>query len=239
MATAVALVPARSGSTRVPGKNIANLAGQPLIAYTVVAAREAQLFTTVLVSTDSDEIAAIARRYGADALLRPAELATATSPDLEWVLHAMDGRDEDCFALLRPTSPFRSAETIRRAFVQLRALGERADSVRAVEPVRQHPAKMWRVDGDLMQPVLEGATDGTPWHSMQAPSLPPLFVQNSSLEVAWTRVLRGPRPSIAGERVAPFFTEGAEGFSVDYPGDLERAEALVASGEATLPRVGP
>jgi N-acylneuraminate cytidylyltransferase len=233
----VALVPARAGSTRVPGKNIAPLAGHPLIAYAIAAALEAQLFTTVLVSTDSEEIAAIARRYGADTLLRPTELATATSPDLEWVLHAMDGRDEECFALLRPTSPFRSAETIRRAFEQLRALGERADSVRAVEPVRQHPAKMWRVEGDLMRPVLAGETGGTPWHSMQAPSLPPVLVQNSSLEIAWTRVLRGPRPSIAGERVAPFFTEGAEGFSVDYPGDLERAEELVASGEATLPRV--
>jgi CMP-N,N'-diacetyllegionaminic acid synthase len=236
---AVALVPARSGSTRVPGKNIAPLAGHPLIVYTIAAALEAQRFTTVLVSTESEEIAAVARRYGAEALLRPAELATATSPDVDWVVHAMDGRDEDCFALLRPTSPFRSAATIRRALDRLVELGERADSIRAVEPTRQHPAKMWRIDGELMHPVLAGETDGTPWHSMQAPSLPPVFVQNSSLEAAWTRVLRGEQPSIAGDRVAPFFSEGAEGFSVDYPGDLERAEALVARGEATLPRVEP
>jgi N-acylneuraminate cytidylyltransferase len=233
----VALVPARAGSTRVPGKNIASLAGHPLIAYTIAAARESACFETVLVSTDSEEIAAIARRYGAETRLRPAELAGAESPDIGWVLHAMEGRDDDCFALLRPTSPFRSAGTIRRAVEQLLALGEGADSVRAVEPPRQHPAKMWRLDGELMRPVLEGETDGTPCHSMQAPSLPPVFVQNSSLEVAWTRVLRVPQPSIAGERVAPFFTEGAEGFSVDYPGDLERAEALVASGEATLPGI--
>jgi hypothetical protein len=61
-------------------------------------------------------------------------------------------------------------------------------------------------------------------------------VQNSSLEIAWRHVLEG-EPSIAGERVAPFFTEGAEGFSIDYPGDLERAERLLAAGEAELPRV--
>jgi N-acylneuraminate cytidylyltransferase len=234
---AIALVPARSGSTRVPGKNVHPLAGHPLIAYSIAAAQETGLFGTVLVSTDAEDIAKVARRYGADVVLRPAELATATSPDVEWVLHAMDGRDHEVFALLRPTSPFRSAATIRRAFDRLVALEGRADSVRAVEPTRQHPAKMWRVEGELMQPVLEGATKGTPWHSHQAPSLPPVLVQNSSLEVAWSHVLGGDAPSIAGERVAPFHTEGAEGFSIDYPGDFERAEELLARGEAALPEV--
>jgi N-acylneuraminate cytidylyltransferase len=63
---------------------------------------------------------------------------------------------------------------------------------------------------------------------MQYQSLPEIWVQNSSLEIAWRRVLEGDQPSIAGDRVAPFFTEGDEGFSIDYPEDLERAERLVA-----------
>ncbi len=62
-------------------------------------------------------------------------------------------------------------------------------------------------------------------------------MQNSSLEIAWTRVVRGPRPEIAGERIAPFLTEGAEGFSIDYPEDLEQAEALLARGDAVLPPI--
>jgi N-acylneuraminate cytidylyltransferase len=95
---------------------------------------------------------------------------------------------------------------------------------------------MWIVDGELMRPVLERPDAGTPWHSMQYQSLPPVYVQNSSLELAWRRVLDG-EPSIAGTRVAPFLTEGHEGFSIDYPDDVERAEALVARGEAALPRV--
>ncbi|HEY3183251.1 MAG TPA: acylneuraminate cytidylyltransferase family protein, partial [Gaiellaceae bacterium] len=113
MPAAVALVPARAGSQRVPGKNVLPLAGHPLIAYTIAAARESGVFAAVVVSTDSDEIAEIARRYGADVPgLRPAELATSTSPDIEWVLHVMSNRSEDLFAILRPTSPFRSAATI-------------------------------------------------------------------------------------------------------------------------------
>lgn len=236
MPTAVALVPARSGSERVPGKNIAPLGGHPLIAYSIAAAHESGVFGTVVVSTDSREIAEIAGRYGAEVQgLRPAEMSTATSYDIEWVLHVMRGRDEEIFAILRPTSPFRTGATIRRAFERLVELGDRADSIRAVEPARQHPAKMWTLAGDLLEPLLPQPEDETPLHSRQYQALPKVYAQNSSLELAWSRVLDDSLPTISGRRVAPFFTEGAEGFSIDYPEDLERAETLLASGEASLP----
>src|SRR5947207_2682992 len=148
--SAVALIPARAGSQRVPGKNVKPLAGHPLIAYTIAAAVESRLFDDVVVSTDSQEIADIAVEYGAEA----PELATATSPDIEWVRHTLrllagGGRSYDLFSLLRPTSPFRRAETIRRAFDRLMAWGDEADSIRAVELCRQHPGKMWILDGEL------------------------------------------------------------------------------------------
>ena len=227
--TAVALVPARAGSQRVPGKNVRELAGHPLLAYTVAAARESGVFTEVVVSTDSEEIAEVARAYGAAVPgLRPAEMSTATSPDVEWVVHVMGDRDEDAFAILRPTSPFRTAATIRRAWAQFEALGDRVDSLRAVELVKQHPGKMWLVEGDLMRPLLEQGAGEVPFHSTQYAALPAVYVQNSSLELAWRGVLDGSRPTIAGERVAPFLTEGLEGLSIDYPEDFERAEALAA-----------
>ena len=236
MPTAVALIPARSGSQRVPGKNVVPLVGHPLIAYSIASAQESGIFTAVIVSTDSEEIAAVARQYGAEVPgLRPSEMSTATSPDIEWVLHVMDGRDEDVFAILRPTSPFRSAATIRRAYDRLVELGDRADSIRAVEKARQHPGKMWTVDGDLLEPLLPQPEGETPLHSRQYHALPEVWVQNSSLELAWSRVLHDPLPTISGRRVAPFFTDDAEGLSIDYPEDVERVERLVASGEATLP----
>jgi N-acylneuraminate cytidylyltransferase len=213
------------------------LAGHPLIAYSIAAAQESELFSAVVVSTDSDEIAEIARRYGAEVPgLRPAEIATATSPDIEWVVQAMCDRAEDAFAILRPTSPFRGAATIRRAWEQLLALGDRADSIRAVELVKQHPGKMWLVDGDLMRPLLDQGPADVPYHSTQYAALPKVYVQNSSLEIAWRRVLTGVHPTIAGARVAPFVTEGAEGFSIDYPEDVERAVQLLAAGAVELSR---
>ena len=236
MPTCVAFVPARGGSQRVPGKNVLELAGRPLIAYSIASALESGVFTEVVVSTDAPAIADVATRYGAVVVDRPAELATAVSPDVDWVVHAMRGRDEDAFAILRPTSPFRTAATIVRAWTRFLELGARVSSIRAVERCRQHPAKMWMLDGDLMSPVLERPDPGTPWHSMQYQALPEVWVQNSSLEIAWRHVLDG-APSIAGTHVAPFFTEGFEGFSVDYPDDVTRAEQLVALGEAALPGV--
>jgi CMP-N,N'-diacetyllegionaminic acid synthase len=228
------LIPARAGSVRVPGKNLLRLGGHPLIAYSIASAQESRVFTEVLVSTDSSEVADVSRRYGATVVERPAELATATSPDIDWVLHAMASRSEGAFAILRPTSPFRSAGTIRRAWARLLELGDRADSIRAVERCRQHPAKMWTLHGELLRPVLERPGPGTPWHSMQYQSLPEVWAQNSSLEIAWRSVLDGKRPTIAGERIAPFFTEGAEGFSIDYPEDFKTAEQLIASGAGVL-----
>jgi len=222
----------------VPGKNVAPLAGHPLLAYAIAGAHESGVFEDVVVSTDSDEIAEVAERYGATVPgLRPAAISNGTSPDIEWVLHVMAGRTEALFSILRPTSPFRTGKTIRRAFDRLVALGDRADSIRAVEPARQHPGKMWTFDGDLLEPLLPQAEGSTPTHSLQYHSLPTVYVQNSSLEIAWSHVLAAELPTISGVRVAPFFTEGWEGFSVDYPGDLELAEQAVERGEAALPAV--
>jgi CMP-N,N'-diacetyllegionaminic acid synthase len=236
--TAVALIPARAGSQRVPGKNILPLAGHPLIAYSIAAAHESGIFCAIVVSTDSEEIAEIARRYGAEVPgLRPVEMSTATSSDIEWVLHVMRDRDEEIFGILRPTSPFRTGGTIRRAFERLVELGDAADSIRAVEPARQHPGKMWTLHRDLLEPLLAQPEGETPLHSRQYQALPKVYAQNSSLELAWARVLDDPVPTISGRRVAPFFTEGWEGFSIDYPGDVELAEGALARGEAALPAV--
>jgi CMP-N,N'-diacetyllegionaminic acid synthase len=235
--SAVALIPARAGSERVPGKNVRPLAGHPLLAYSIAAARESGLFEQVVVSTDSDEIASVATRYGAEIPeLRPAALGTATSPDIEWVQHMLGVLpDYELFSLLRPTSPFRGAKTIRRAWDLFIGQDPPADSIRAVELTRQHPGKMWVLDGDMMRPLLDQTPGEVPTHSRQYKSLPEVYVQNSSLEIAWTRITAD--GEIAGQRVMPFFTEGHEGLTIDYEDDWVLAERLVESGEAVLPEV--
>jgi CMP-N,N'-diacetyllegionaminic acid synthase len=236
----IALIPARSGSERVPQKNIRPLAGHPLLAYAIATARQSGVAERVVCSTDSEEIAEVARRYGADVpFLRPSELATSTSPDVEWLAYTLETLPEryDLFALIRATNPFRGPEVIRGGLEQLLATSE-ADSIRAVERVKQHPGKMWVLDeGErTMRPLLDQSRLEVAWHAGQYPALPPVYSQNSALEIAWTRVVSetGTRE---GAVVAPYFTEGYEGFNIDDEDDWERAERLLAAGRVHLPPV--
>ncbi len=241
MAASVALIPARAGSLRVPGKNVRPLAGHPLLAYSIAAAHASHVFDAVVVSTDSPDIARVAAHYGAEVpVLRPAELAGSTSPDIEWVTHmleilARDGRSFETFAILRPTSPCRSGALIRRAR-DLLVSEPRADSVRAVQRCREHPGKMWTLDGPFMRPLLAQPQGQVPLHSRQYHALPEVYVQDSSLEIAWTRVADSGL-DIAGSAVLALLSEGWEGFSIDYPDDWERVESAVRRGEASLPEV--
>jgi len=237
----VALVPARSGSQRVKHKNIRPLAGHPLIAYTIAAARGSGVFADTIVSTDSEHYAKVARHYGAEApFLRAREIADATSPDIDWVMHALEtlaaaGRSYDAFAILRPTSPFRKPETIRRAW-RIFSDAEGADSLRAIEKVEQHPGKMWVVRNNRMLPLMPLSPEEKPWHSQQKAALPEVYVQNASLEIAWTGMALRTR-SIAGSVLVPFFTEGDEGIDINAPQDWWYAEHLIERGEARLPAV--
>ena len=249
----MAFIPARQGSKRVPGKNVRVLAGHPVIAYSIAPALESRVFESVIVSTDAEDIAAIARHYGAEVpFLRPPAFAGDTSPDIEWLEHALvelekHGRAWDCFSLLRPTSPFRTAGMIRRAWERFTSQ-EGADSLRAVEKCAQHPGKMWVIRGDRMFPLLpfglasqegrggEGEQAEQPWHSTPYQALPPVYVQNASLEMAWTRVVFE-RRTIAGDVLVPFLTEGYEGFDINDPYDWMVAERLLADGAVQLPRV--
>jgi CMP-N,N'-diacetyllegionaminic acid synthase len=234
-------VPARSGSKRIPGKNVRPLAGHPLVAYTVSAAIESGVFAAVIVSTDSAAVAEIARHYGAETpFLRPAALAADLAPDIEWVRHALDslerlGRSWESFSILRPTSPFRQADTIRRAWTEFTA-ADGIDSLRAIEPCRQHPGKMWVMAGTRIVPLLRDGPTSPPWHSMPYQALPEVYIQNASLEIAWSRTVRE-TGSIAGTVIHPFLTRGQEGFDVNDSRDWWYAEHLLQAGQGALPPV--
>lgn len=221
-------------------KNVRLLRGHPVLAYTICAARASSVFDSIIVSTDSELYAEIARHYGAEVpFLRPAEISSETSPDIEWVRFTLErlestGRRYDCFSILRPTSPFRKAETIQRAWLRF-TQAEGADSLRAVEKAEQHPGKMWVAEQDRIVPLLP-SPEGTPWHSQQYAALPTVYVQNASLEIAWSRVVRE-TGTIAGAVLVPFFTERDEGVDINSEQDWWYAQHLLERGEASLPPI--
>lgn len=237
----VALIPARSGSKRVPNKNIRLLNDHPLLAYTISSALESGIFDSVICATDSSLYAEIAKHYGAEVpFLRSEEISGDRSPDIAWVKWILeklsnDGRHFDVFSILRPTSPLRMPETIERAW-DLFIKDNRADSLRAVEKCAQHPGKMWSIRGDRMLPLMPFELNDTPWHSCQYSALPEVYVQNASLEIAWTRVVID-KHTISGESIIPFVTEGLEGFDINQPDDWLLLEQYLKNKDAILPAI--
>jgi N-acylneuraminate cytidylyltransferase len=234
----IAIIPARAGSKRVADKNIRPVAGHPMLAYSIAGARQSGIFQRILVSSDSDRYAAIARHYGAEApFLRPPEMATSTSPDIEFLRHVFANIPDryDCFSILRPTSPFRQGATIRRAWAEFLAVPN-ADSLRAVELCHEHPGKMWTLEPPFVRPLLDQTHLEVPWYDSQYQALARVYVQNSALEIAWTRVI-AETGTKGGKNIVPFFTDAAEGLSVDYEDDWLAVERMIEKGTATLPEI--
>lgn len=153
----LAVIPARGGSKGIPGKNIKDLYGQPLIAYTIQAALDCKKIDRVVVSTDSEEIAGVAKKYGADVpFLRPAALAMDTSKTIDAVIDVLERLQEtyEYVVLLQPTSPLRTAEDIEKAIDKAIATGK---DVASVSLVKEHPVLMREIgDDDALVPLLSG-----------------------------------------------------------------------------------
>jgi CMP-N,N'-diacetyllegionaminic acid synthase len=238
----IALIPARSGSKRLLSKNIKILNNHPLIAYSITAAIESGIFSRIVVSTEDPEFAQISKYYGADVpFLRPYEFASDSSPDIEWLKFTLekllieDG-GYDVYFILRPTSPFRSSKTIKRAWKKFN-LNNDIHSLRAIEKCRQHPYKMWKIEGKIMKPLINNPdSDAIPWHSKQYHSLPEIYVQNASLEIAWS-FLPLKHNTISGEKIMPFITDNYEGFDINDSHDWIVAEHLIRTGKAKLPDI--
>src|SRR5512145_1145659 len=154
MTEILALIPARGGSKGIPRKNIRSFAGYPLIAWSIAAAKQSSLVTRVIVSTDDEEIAAVAHEWGAETpFLRPAELAQDKTTDLPVFEHALQWLEEhegyrpEIVLQLRPTSPIRPKDMLDRS-IRILLNHADADCVRGVVPAGQNPFKMWRFDGE-------------------------------------------------------------------------------------------
>lgn len=159
----VALIPARGGSKTVPRKNIRLFMEHPLIAYSIAAAKLSQKINRIIVSTDSDEIAGISKKYGAEVpFLRPAELARDESPDIDFVKHAIlwfaehEKKIPEYLVHLRPTTPIRSYKVLDKA-IHLISQDKFASSMRSAS-VCIHPPYKWFVKGqdNYMEPLIKG-----------------------------------------------------------------------------------
>ena len=220
------VIPARGGSKGIAHKNLAIVAGRPLLAYTADAARASRRLSRVIVSTDDPAIADAARALDLDVpFFRPPELATDTTPMLPVVQHAVDAMSADGFAadavvLLQPTSPLRRAEHIDRAVELLESSG--ADSVVAVTevPHQFNPVSVMRLEGDRLVPFLDGP------QVFRRQDKPLVFARNGPAVLA-TRADVVRRGSLYGDDSRALLMTPEESLDIDSEADLERLEYLL------------
>lgn len=233
----IAFIPARSGSKRLPGKNIRMLGGIPLLCHSVRAAWSSGVFEHVFLITDSADYLEIGMACGAESLgLRPASISGDDSPDIDWLTWALDQLESDgivpeIVSILRPTSPFRSGSIICEA-MRLFLDHPTADSLRAVSKSNIHPGKMWVLGNCYMQPLLPFNFNGVIWHSTQTAALPTVYFQNASLEIARHSSVRRTK-SIAGEIVLPFVSGELDSLDINTESDFRYAEYLLDKGLVT------
>jgi len=248
----IALIPAKGDSTRIPKKNIIPLGGHPLIAYTIHAAIQSGIFESIYVSTDSQNIAFIAEKYGIGTMiaymrtirnkngtiLERSYIDTEITPDILWVKDVLSKIEApDYFMILRPTSPFRTEMTIKRAWRQYQDFDEH-DSMKSVERCKQHPYKQWEIDNDYLISLsyLKPRDDNQRGFELPYQSLPEIYAQNGCIDIGETRNVIY-RNTVFGEKIMPFFTEGYEGFDLNRREDLILAEALIERGLIKLPKI--
>lgn len=233
----ITLIPARCGSKRIPDKNIHILGGKPLMAHTIETAIQSGLFKDVIVSSDSEVYLDIAKSYGANTILTPANhtvIHQDHSNDFPWIEHALcelknQGKEYDAFCVLRPTNPFRTIDMLKRAIFKFEKLSGlnylRTDfSMRAVENCKQHPCKMWTLHGSKIIPLF--GSPAMKLFTQPYQQLPPVLAQNASLEIGFTMTVFD-RKSHTEDNIYPFFTEGLEGFDINTIDDLKYAEYIM------------
>lgn len=236
-ARVIALIPARSGSKGIPHKNIREMAGKPLLAYSIEQARSARLVERTIVSTDDPAYAEISRRHGAETpFLRPGGIAQDASTDLEVFTHALtwlsenEGHVPEICVHLRPTHPVRPPGGIDAA---VRLLLDRPDldSVRSVAPAAETPYKMWRRGSDgLLTPVAPPPLPEAA--SLPRQLLPAVYLQNASIDAVRSRVILEKR-SMTGDRIYGQVMD--ESFDIDTSVQWEAAARRLAAGGTAGP----
>ncbi len=231
-----AIIPARGGSKGVPKKNIKLLGGYPMVAYSIVAARLCQRIERVIVSTDSLEIADIARSYGAEVpFLRPSKFSQDNSPNIDFILHALDwfqSNEEsqpDFLVQLLPTTPLRDPVLIDSA-IQAMKVNDEATSLRSVHQLAEPPQKMMGIKGEFLVGFFPD--DSRPeYFNLPRQTFPPAYQPNGYVEIIKTSFVRSGN-GLFGPKILAFITPVTP--EVDRPEDFEYLKYLIEKKGHTL-----
>ena len=216
------VIPARSGSKGVPNKNIRVIHGKPLLAHSIDYAKRSCLVDDIVVSTDSEDYAVIAQRYGAKVpFIRPKNLAEDDTQDYPVMLHALLESERiykkiyDVLILLRPTSPVRQEGLIEKGIKLLN--DSNADSIRAVTPVSEHAHRQWILENGFIRGLFDSQIKES--YNLPRQELPKLVFQTGDIEIVRRNTLVE-LGSVSGEKVMPLFVN--DYYDIDSERDIKK-----------------
>lgn len=233
--SSLGIIPARGGSKGIPGKNIKLLAGKPLIAWAIDSAKNSTLLDRVIVSTDDEEIAKVAKEYGAIVpFIRPKEISGDLATDVEFIEHALtfleetEGYKPDIVLRLPPTSPLRTGEHID-AGIKTLVDTEGADASRPIVESPKHPYKFWVTEegSPFLKPFLDESITGfAEPHNLPRQLFPKVYMHTGAMDVVWVKTIREQR-STSGKNLAYFHMDAESSINIDHPIDFVIAEVLL------------
>lgn len=226
----LALVTARGGSKGVPMKNIREVAGKPLLAYNIETAKKSEYVDRIIVSTDNEEIASVAREYNAEVpFMRPNKYARDRSRDfpvlkhcVEW-LQQNENYEPDIIAHLRPTGPLLTADELNASIEKFQRHPE-ADSLRSVKPASKNPYKMYETEGEYLEPFLDHPEIDEAYNAPRQ-SLPQILQTASDIGLCRRETIIE-MESILGDNILPFKLNRPT-IDIDTPTDLKLAEVMI------------
>ena len=222
----LAIIPARGGSKGVPRKNIRDVAGRPLLGWTVAAAKASRYIDRLILSSDDDDIIAAARGEQCEVpFKRPGELARDETPGIDPVLHALEQLPgHDIVVLLQPTSPLRTAADIDGCLERM--LATQAPACVSVRTADDHPYWIYSIDASGRMKAFAAPEEGA---ANRRQDLPAAWVLNGAVYAARTAWLAGTRSFLTGETVG-FVMPAQRSLDIDTELDLENASRILKDG---------
>ena len=225
------LIPARSGSKGIPHKNIKFLSGKPLMAWSIEQAQQCKYNMRIIVSTDSEDYAKIARQYGAETpFLRPSKISQDLSTDYEFIEHALEELKKenyipDFIVQLRPTYPTRTVEILNDTIRIFKEKRDIYDSLRTVIPFDKSPFKMYRIENNILEPLFREVNNIKEPYNQCRQNLPNTYLHNGYIDILNTEIVKTGR--ISGEKIYPYLMTGDEYHDIDYDDDFKQVEEFL------------
>lgn len=220
----IAVIPARGGSKRIPKKNIKRLAGRPLIAWTIEAAKKSKYIDRVIISTDDEEITKVSKKWGAEVINRPKDLATDTAKTMDAIFHLLDILKKEKYqpgiiVLLQPTSPLRTFQDIDSAIELF--LNKKCGSVISVFEAEFNFWWAFGIKSDYLKPFF-----GWEKFFSRSQDLPKLYMPNGAIYIAAPETLKKYNSFYTKENILPYIMPKERSVDIDYEIDFKLTELL-------------